>query len=41
VDAEPLAGADGLVAVRVLMHDEGNGDRVTTAGSYQFRVERA
>jgi acyl-coenzyme A thioesterase PaaI-like protein len=37
VDAEPLVGADGVVAVRVVMHDEGNDDRVTTVGSYMFR----
>ncbi|MCT7661827.1 hypothetical protein [Mycobacterium deserti] len=38
VEAEPAPGADGTVAVRVLMYDEGVGDRVTTAGSYLFRV---
>jgi acyl-coenzyme A thioesterase PaaI-like protein len=37
VEAEPMAGADGTVAVRVVMRDEGNDDRVTTAGSYLFR----
>ncbi len=37
LEAEPMAGADGTTAVRVLMHDEGNDDRVTTVGSYLFR----
>ena len=37
VETEPMAGADGTVAVRVVMHDEGNDDRLTTAGSYLFR----
>ena len=37
VETEPMAGADGTVAVRVLMHDEGDDDRLTTAGSYLFR----
>jgi hypothetical protein len=37
VDAEPMSGADGTVAVRVAMHDEGNGDRLTTVASYVFR----
>ncbi|KUH75118.1 hypothetical protein AU184_07980 [Mycolicibacterium novocastrense] len=38
VDTEPVRGADGTIAVRVLMHDEGVDDRVTTAASYVFRV---
>ncbi len=37
VEAEALAGAEEMVAVRVLLHDEGTDDRVITAGSYQFR----
>ena len=37
VEAEPLAGADGTVAVRTVMYDEGADDRVTTVGSYLFR----
>lgn len=37
VEAEPLVGADGTVAVRTVMYDEGAGDRVTTVGSYLFR----
>jgi hypothetical protein len=39
VEAEPMAGADGAVSVRVLLHDEGNDDRAITAGSYLFRVD--
>jgi acyl-coenzyme A thioesterase PaaI-like protein len=38
IDGEPLSGADGLVAVRVVMHDEGAEDRITTVGSYLFRA---
>lgn len=38
VETEPMSGADGVVAVRVLMYDEGADDRVTTAGSYLLRV---
>ena len=37
VETEPMTGADGTVAVRVLMRDEGNGDRLITTASYQFR----
>jgi hypothetical protein len=37
-DCEPLRGADGTVAVRVLLHDEGNGGRAITAASYAFRT---
>jgi hypothetical protein len=37
VETEPLAGADGTVAVRTVMYDEGADDRVTTVGSYLFR----
>ena len=39
-DAEGLAGPDGVAAVRLLLHDEGDGDRAVTAASYQFRVGR-
>jgi hypothetical protein len=39
VEAEPMAGADGTLAVRTVMHDEGVDDRVTTVGSYLFRTE--
>jgi hypothetical protein len=38
-DAEVLPGSDGVTAVRILLHDEGDGDRAVTAGSYQFRVD--
>jgi hypothetical protein len=37
VEGEPIVGADGMVGVRVLMHDEGADDRMITAGSYMFR----
>jgi hypothetical protein len=38
-EAELLKGPDGaMVAVRVLLRDEGDGDRAVTAGSYQFGV---
>ena len=37
VETEPMTGADGTIAVRVLMRDEGNGDRLITTASYQFR----
>jgi hypothetical protein len=37
VETEPMTGADGTVAVRTVMYDEGLGDRVTTVGSYLFR----
>jgi acyl-coenzyme A thioesterase PaaI-like protein len=36
IEGEPLAGANGVVAVRVTMHDEGADDRVMTVGSYLF-----
>ena len=39
IEAEPMVGADGMVAVRTLMHDEGADDRLTTVGSYLFRAE--
>jgi hypothetical protein len=35
-ETETLDGADGTVAVRVLLHDEGNGDKVITSASYVF-----
>jgi acyl-coenzyme A thioesterase PaaI-like protein len=37
VEAEPMPGADGTLAVRTVMHDEGVDDRITTVGSYLFR----
>jgi hypothetical protein len=36
VETEPMPGADGVVAVRAVMHDEGVDDRITTVGSYVF-----
>ncbi|MCV7278988.1 hypothetical protein H7J88_04935 [Mycolicibacterium flavescens] len=38
VDTEPVTGADGTVAVRVMMRDEGVDDRVITAASYVFQT---
>jgi hypothetical protein len=37
VETEPMLGADGTVAVRTVMYDEGVDDRITTVGSYLFR----
>ncbi|HTF11601.1 MAG TPA: hypothetical protein VK659_25840 [Asanoa sp.] len=37
VETEPMPGADGTLAVRTVMHDEGVDDRITTVGSYLFR----
>jgi hypothetical protein len=37
VETDPMLGADGVVAVRTVMHDEGVDDRNTTVGSYLFR----
>jgi hypothetical protein len=37
VEAEPMRGADGVLAVRTIMHDEGVDDRIMTVGSYLFR----
>ncbi|ORV18479.1 hypothetical protein [Mycobacterium celatum] len=39
VEAEPISGAGGVVAVRTIMHDEGADDRVTTVGSYVFEAD--
>jgi acyl-coenzyme A thioesterase PaaI-like protein len=39
-DAEPVAGADGTVAVRVVLYDEGNGGRPVTSASYVFASTR-
>jgi len=39
VSAEPIRGADGTVAVRTVLHDEGAGDKPITTGSYLFTVE--
>jgi acyl-coenzyme A thioesterase PaaI-like protein len=40
VEAEPIAGANGSVAVRTVIHDEGADDRVITVGSYLFESQR-
>jgi hypothetical protein len=37
VETEPMRGADGTVAVRTVMYDEGADGRITTVGSYLFR----
>jgi acyl-coenzyme A thioesterase PaaI-like protein len=37
-EAELCPGSDGVLAARLLLHDEGDGDRPVTAASYQFRV---
>ncbi len=37
VETESMPGADGMLAVRTVMHDEGVDDRITTVGSYLFR----
>ena len=37
VETEPMPGADGMLAVRTVMYDEGVDDRITTVGSYLFR----
>jgi len=38
VDAEAAAGPDGKVAARMVMHDEGNGDRAITSATALFRI---
>jgi hypothetical protein len=40
VDTEAVTGAGGTIAVRTLLHDEGNGGRAITTGSYLFRDAR-
>ncbi len=37
IEAEPLAGAEGTIAVRTVMRDQGADDRVITVGSYVFQ----
>jgi hypothetical protein len=37
-ETDAMAGVDDTVAVRVVLHDEGLGDRAITAGSYLFRT---
>jgi hypothetical protein len=39
-EAEALTGADGLVAARVVLYDEGNDDRPITSGAYVFESAR-
>ena len=41
IDAEAISGANGTVAVRTIMRDEGADDRVITVGSYLFESESA
>jgi len=38
VEGEPIAGTDGVAGARVVLYDEGAGDRAITAGSYLFQV---
>jgi hypothetical protein len=38
VDGDAIAGADGRVGVRMLITDEGNGDRPITSGTAVFRA---
>jgi hypothetical protein len=38
VDGEPIAGTDGTVAVRLVLHDEGADERPVSSGSYLFRT---
>jgi acyl-coenzyme A thioesterase PaaI-like protein len=40
VDAQPIRGADGTVAVRATMYDEGADDKPITAASYVFAYGR-
>jgi len=40
IEGDPILGADGVVAVRTVMHDEGADDRVTTVGSYLFEAKQ-
>jgi len=37
-EAELLGGSGSVTAVRTILHDEGDGDRAVTAGSYQFET---
>ena len=37
VEARPIVGADGTIAARAVLHDEGNGDKAITAASYVFQ----
>ena len=38
VDGEAVSGSDDKVGVRLVLHDEGNGDRAVTSASALFRV---
>jgi acyl-coenzyme A thioesterase PaaI-like protein len=38
VEGEPVTGADGVAGARVVLYDEGAGNRAITSGSYLFRV---
>ena len=38
VDAEAAKGPDGKVAARMVMHDEGNGNRAVTSATALFRI---
>jgi hypothetical protein len=38
VEGEPIAGSDGMVGVRLLVHDEGADDKTITAAAYQLRA---
>jgi hypothetical protein len=40
VETDAMAGVDGVVAARVVLHDEGAGDKAVTAGSYVFSTNR-
>jgi acyl-coenzyme A thioesterase PaaI-like protein len=40
VESEAMAGVDGVVAARVVLHDEGAADKAVTAGSYVFSTSR-
>ncbi|MEV3904675.1 hypothetical protein AB0K11_20310 [Mycobacterium sp. NPDC050551] len=39
-ESEAVTGADGLLAARVVLYDEGNGDRPITSGAYVFESAR-
>lgn len=39
VETEPFTGADGTVAVRAVLYDEGNADKPITSAAYVFRAQ--
>jgi hypothetical protein len=41
VEAQPIVGADGTVAARAVLYDEGSDDKAITAASYVFRNSTA